>query len=45
MIIEAIVTTLNEQGDANFAPMGVTIGDGEILIRPYKESADRKSVV
>ena len=38
MITETIVTTLNREGKVNFAPMGVTIGDGEILIRPYKES-------
>ena len=45
MIIEAIVTTLNEQGEANFAPMGVTIGDGEILIRPYQESATYRNLL
>ena len=45
MIIEAIVTTLNEQGEANFAPMGVTIADGEILIRPYKESATYRNLL
>ncbi|MBZ0158789.1 DUF447 domain-containing protein [Candidatus Methylomirabilis sp.] len=45
MIIETIVTTLNETGEANFAPMGVTIGDGEILIRPYKDSATYRNLV
>ena len=45
MITESIVTTLNEQGEANFAPMGVTIGDGEILIRPYKESATCRNLL
>ena len=45
MIIETIVTTLNEQGQANFAPIGVTIGDGEILIRPYKESATYRNLL
>lgn len=39
MIIESIVTTLNEVGEANFAPMGVTIDKGEIIIRPYTDSA------
>lgn len=39
MIIETIVTTLSEQGETNFAPMGVTIGNGEIVIRPYTDSA------
>ncbi len=45
MITETIVTTLNEQGEANFAPMGVTIGDGEILIRPYKDSATYRNLL
>lgn len=45
MITETIVTTLNEEGKANFAPMGVTIGDGEILIRPYKESATYRNLL
>lgn len=45
MIIESIVTTLNEAGGANFAPMGVTIGDGEILIRPFTDSATCRNLV
>jgi hypothetical protein len=45
VIIESIVTTLDEQGKANFAPMGVTIGDGEILIRPYTDSATYRNLV
>ena len=44
MITETIVTTLNEEGEANFAPMGVTIGEREILIRPYKESATYRNL-
>ena len=45
IIIETIVTTLNEQGEANFAPMGVTIGEGEVLIRPYTDSATYRNLV
>ena len=45
MIIETIVTTLNEQGEANVAPMGVTIGEGEVLIRPYTDSATYRNLV
>lgn len=45
MIIESIVTTLNEAGEANFAPMGVTIGKGDILIRPYADSATCRNLV
>jgi hypothetical protein len=45
MIIECIVTTVNEQGEANVAPMGVTIGEGEILIQPYRDSATFRNLV
>ena len=45
MIIETIVTTLNEQGEANFAPMGVTIEKGEVLIRPYTDSATYRNLI
>src|SRR5574337_111924 len=45
MIIEGIVSTLNERGEANFAPMGVTIGEGEIVIRPYADSAPYRNLV
>lgn len=45
MIIESIVTTLNEAGEANFAPMGVAIGEGEIIIRPYTDSATYRNLV
>lgn len=45
MIIESIVTTLNEAEEANFAPMGVTIGEEEILIRPYSDSATYRNLV
>ncbi len=45
MIIESIVTTLNEAGEANLAPMGVTIGDVEVIIRPYKDSATCRNLV
>src|SRR5574337_1302118 len=45
MIIEGIVSTLNERGEANFAPMGVTIGEGEIVIRPYADSATYRNLV
>jgi hypothetical protein len=36
---------LNEEGEANFAPMGVTIGEGELLISPYKDSATYRNLV
>lgn len=45
MIIETIVTTLNEAGEANVAPMGVTIGEGVIVIRPYTDSATCRNLI
>lgn len=45
MIIETIVTTLDESGEGNFAPMGVTIGEGEVRIRPYKDSATYRNLL
>lgn len=45
MIIETIVTTVDEHGAANFAPMGVTLGNEEIVIRPYKESATYRNLL
>ena len=45
MIIETIVTTLNEEGEANFAPMGVMITEGEVLIRPYNDSVTYRNLV
>jgi hypothetical protein len=35
MIIETVVTTLDEDGEANFAAMGVVWGEERLVIRPY----------
>jgi uncharacterized protein len=35
MIVETVVTTLDEDGQANFAAMGVIWGDERLVIRPY----------
>lgn len=37
-IHEVIVTTLNEQGQAHSAPMGITQSGNQILIKPFKPS-------
>lgn len=39
MIIESIVTTLDEEGLVNCAPMGVEWGEEIIVIKPYKDTA------
>ena len=38
-IHEVIVTTINEEGQAHCAPMGISEVNGHILIKPFKPSA------
>ncbi|HEX2250450.1 MAG TPA: DUF447 domain-containing protein [Gemmatimonadales bacterium] len=38
MILETIVTTLDEQGAINFAPMGVEWGEETIVLKPFLET-------
>lgn len=38
MIVETIVTTLDEQGVINFAPMGVEWGEETIVLKPFLET-------
>jgi hypothetical protein len=35
LIVETVVTTLDEDGQANFAAMGVVWGEDRLVIRPY----------
>ena len=39
MIVETVVTTLDEDGQANFAAMGVVWGEDRLVIRPYAAPA------
>jgi uncharacterized protein len=47
MIIETIVSTLDESGVPNFAPMGVTIDENEkfITVRPYRNTRTRRNLI
>jgi hypothetical protein len=38
MIVEAIITTMDEAGLVNFAPMGVEWGDDRIVVKPFLET-------
>jgi hypothetical protein len=38
MIVEAIITTMDEAGVVNFAPMGVEWGDDRIVVKPFLET-------
>ena len=44
MIIESILTTVNERGAANFAPMGVEWEEDEIVIKPFLETTTFKNL-
>ncbi len=38
MIIETIFSTLDPQGNPNFAPMGVVWGEEEMVVRPFRNT-------
>jgi len=38
MIIEVIFSTVGEDGCPNFAPMGVTWGEEELIVRPFRDT-------
>lgn len=44
MIIETIITTLDEQGRVNIAPMGVDWGDDVLVIKPFLETTTFRNV-
>lgn len=44
MIIESILTTLDEQGRVNIAPMGVDWGDDVLIIKPFLDTTTFKNV-
>jgi hypothetical protein len=45
MILETVVTTLDEDGDTNFAAMGVVWGDDQLVIRPYVDTRTFRNLV
>ena len=45
MIIECILTTTDQQGHINCAPMGVEWGDETIIIRPYQDTTTYQNLV
>jgi uncharacterized protein len=45
VIIETIVTTVDEAGRVNFAPMGVEWGDETIVLKPFLETVTYRNVV
>jgi hypothetical protein len=45
MILETVVTTLDEDGEANFAAMGVAWGEERLVIRPYVDTRTFRNLV
>src|SRR2546421_607798 len=45
MIVETIVTTVANDGTANFAPMGVEWGDHTIVLKPFLETTTDRNIV
>jgi hypothetical protein len=45
MILETVVTTVDEDGEINFAAMGVTWGEERLVIRPYVDTRTFRNLV
>src|SRR5262245_31207824 len=45
MIVETVVTTLDEDGGTNFAAMGVVWGEERLVIRPYVDTRTFRNLV
>jgi uncharacterized protein len=45
VIVETMVTTLDREGRANFAPMGVEWGEERILLKPFQETTTFRNLV
>ena len=45
MIIESMITTVDREGRANFAPMGVVWGEEEIVVKPYRETTTHRNLI
>ncbi len=44
MILETIVSTMDREGRANFAPMGITLEEGTVLLRPFHTAVTWKNL-
>jgi hypothetical protein len=45
MIVETIFSTMNQEGQPNFAPMGVTWGKVEMAVRPFRNTTTFRNLV
>jgi len=44
MILETIVSTVDREGRPNFAPMGIDLDDGAVLLRPFRGAVTRDNL-
>ena len=44
MILETIVATVDREGRPNFAPMGIELDGGTVLLRPFRGSITRDNL-
>ena len=45
MIIETLFATLSDDGEPNFAPMGVVWGEEEMTVRPFRDTITYRNLV
>jgi hypothetical protein len=45
MIVETIFSTIDENGQPNFAPMGLVWGDEFIIVRPYRDTHTYRNMI
>jgi hypothetical protein len=45
MIIESIFSTLGSDSQPNFAPMGITWGESELTVRPFRDTATYRNLL
>lgn len=45
MIIESIFSTLGPDDQPNFAPMGITWGESELTVRPFRDTATFRNLL
>ena len=45
MIVETIFSTIDEDGNPNFAPMGLFWGDETVTVRPYRNTQTCRNLI
>jgi uncharacterized protein len=45
LLIETIFSTQDSSGQPNFAPMGINLSDGEIIVRPFRNTQTYRNIL